>query len=280
VNAECRMRTGECRGRVRKFRLRSGICILHSAFVLVAVRVFPLGAQQRSSITVLVRSSTTQGQLANARVTVTLPSGSDTSIVTDTTGRNVFRRLRPGAYTVRATWGELVSHPAVITLADREAIEVQFTVGPQSDMATRLPELTVTTSRAPRRYMQGFDERRAHGIGQFITREDIETRNALTLADLLRSLRGIRVSCRGGSCTPRMERAPAGCWPKAVLDNSDVDAAFLARISPADIEGIEVYQGLSQAPLEFAGETRLARCGLIVVWTRRPGLEMRPPPGG
>ncbi|HEX9894247.1 MAG TPA: carboxypeptidase-like regulatory domain-containing protein [Gemmatimonadales bacterium] len=232
-----------------------------------------LEGQQRSSIVVLVRDRASLDPLAAARITLTLPAGGDTSAVTDTSGRHAFRRLRPGAYTIKATWKELVSHPATIQLADREEVEVEFTVGPLGPEPTRLPELTVAAPSPHRPFMLQFDERRALGIGQFLTREDLEARSGASLGELLRPLRGIRVSCRGATCIPYIQRAPAGCAPIFVLDDSEVEPVLAARLRADDIEGIEVYAGLSQVPLELVGDRRQVRCGAIVVWTRRPGLK-------
>lgn len=247
----------------------------------------PASGQQRSAIVVLVRNSTTQAPLANARVTLSRPGQPDTVAVTDAGGRHVFQRLRPGSYTVQATYQELVSHPATLRLADREQLEVEFAVGPRPQMGAqgdtaRLPEVAVEAPHA-RDHMRKFDERRATGLGQYLTREDIERRPAAsTLGDLLRGVRGVRLDCRGSLCTPMMVRAPPRCPPLAIVDESEVDAGFIARILPADIEGVEVYNGLSQAPLDFVGDMRYASCGVIVVWTRRPGMQFpdkpKPPP--
>jgi len=47
------------------------------------------------------------------------------------------------------------------------------------------------------RRMQEFEERRRGGRGIFITREQIETSHAATVADLLRAS-GVRLNCRSG----------------------------------------------------------------------------------
>jgi len=39
------------------------------------------------------------------------------------------------------------------------------------------------------------------------------------------------------------------------------------RLSPSQIEGVEVYKGAAQLPAEFGGSD--AECGVIAVWTRR-----------
>jgi hypothetical protein len=237
----------------------------------VAPAVLPAWGQQRSSIIVLVRNSTTSEPLAQAQVILTRSSGGDTTATTDSTGRHVFGRLPAGSYVIRATWKELVSPPATLQLADRERLEVEFAVGPRPE-ATQLPELAVEAERGPRPLMRGFDERREKADGQFLTREDLAHRTGVTLGELLRSLRGIRVSCRGGTCVPYMQRAPQGCAPVFLLDDIEVEPMIAVRTISQDIEGVEVYQGLSQLPLELAGDRHQVRCGMIVVWTRRPGL--------
>jgi outer membrane receptor for ferrienterochelin and colicin len=40
-------------------------------------------------------------------------------------------------------------------------------------------------------------------------------------------------------------------------------------VSPASVEGIEVYRGLSTVPPEFLNPD--AVCGVIAIWTRRGG---------
>jgi hypothetical protein len=225
----------------------------------------------------MVRNSSSQEPQADARVTLTRPAGGDTIAVTDTSGRHVFTRLRPGTYVIKATWKELVSHPATIQLADKEKVEVEFNVGPPPAMATQLPELAVSAPATSRPFLHGFDERRALGIGQFLTREDFGHRAGVSLGELMRSFRGVRVSCRTGTCVPYMQRAPANCAPLFILDEIEVEPFQAVRLVSQDIEAIEVYQGLAQLPLELSNNERQGRCGAVVVWTRRPGLRTSPP---
>lgn len=248
-----------------------------AALLLLSSSVPATLQAQRGSIVVLVRNSTTQGPLPDARVTLTRPSAGDTSATTDTTGRHAFRGLRSGTYIIKATWKELVSHPATIQLADREQVEVEFSVGPPQPVVPQLPELAVSAPAVHRPLMLRFDERRAFGVGQFLTREEISSRTGVTLGELLRPLRGVRVSCRSGTCIPYMQRAPAGCAPLFILDEIEVEPFQAVRLVSQDIEGIEVYQGLSQMPVELTSDRWQRRCGAVVVWTRRPGLKPPPP---
>lgn len=233
--------------------------------------------QTRSSIAVLVRNSTDSLPLSAARITLTLPDGRDTGVVTDSSGRHVFSRLRAGSYTLQATWRELVSHPAVIKLGGRETVDVEFAVGPRPEMGVQLPEITVEARPAPRPLMQGFDERRALGVGQFLTRADLGAKRGSTLGEVLRQQRGIRLHCSRGVCIPQMIRARAGCYPRFIMDDADIDALIFARTAVEDVEAVEIYEGVSQMALDFRGDARRNYCGAIVVWTRRPGLAVPPP---
>jgi outer membrane receptor for ferrienterochelin and colicin len=47
----------------------------------------------------------------------------------------------------------------------------------------------------------------------------------------------------------------------------DTEFTIDDAVSPASIEGIEVYRGLSSVPAEFLNPD--SRCGVVVVWTRR-----------
>ncbi|MFN5598688.1 MAG: hypothetical protein ACK5AK_04820, partial [Gemmatimonas sp.] len=88
--------------------------------------------------------------------------------------------------------------------------------------------------------------------------------NAYTLQDAMRSMRGVRFSCAGGTCRAQMVRAPLGCSPEYIVDER-VDNAFGPTIPIRDIVGLEVYSGASDVPGEFAG--RNSGCGVIVIWT-------------
>ncbi|HET9515611.1 MAG TPA: carboxypeptidase-like regulatory domain-containing protein [Gemmatimonadales bacterium] len=236
-----------------------------------------LPAQQRATIVIQVRSSLDQAPLSDARITLSRPAGGDTSAVTDSSGRFVFRRLHPGSYTLRATWRELVSHPAVIELGSRETVDVEFAVGPRPEMGIQLPEIAVEARPAPRPLLQGFDERRSRGVGQFLTRADLGAKRGSTLGEVLRQQRGIRLHCSRGVCIPQMIRARVGCFPRFIMDDADIDGQIFARTVVDDVEAVEIYEGVSQMSLDFGGDARRNYCGAIVVWTRRPGLAVPPP---
>jgi hypothetical protein len=242
----------------------------------------PLAAQQRSTLVVIVLSSVSQDPLPGAVVRVTLPTGRDTTIVTDPSGRYTFRRLSPGAYVLQAQWRDLTSHEALIRLADREEVEVEFAVGALQP-AVRMPEIGV---EAPREHtwLSGFDDRRLKGLGQYMTRDQLEAHPGRSLEVVLRQFHGLSVRCAVGGCMPYFARNPQRmarpqgeiCFPAYYIDESPVEGHVLISLHRDEVEAIEVYSGMSQIPLELRPDPREARCGAIFVWSRRPGAR-RPP---
>jgi hypothetical protein len=196
----------------------------------------------------------------------------------DKAGRFRFEKLRAGRYVIEASH-LLDSLPrTVLDLARSERVEVELTVGREllpEVGATVLPELRVDAN-LPVRSMSARDEfenRRRSGGGQYITREIIQQRNPSSLTELFRMVSGVEVRCRrGGECLPRMVRAKTGCWPSLFVDGMSTDLRAVGAIGPRDVYGMEVYLGLSEAPLELTGN---ARCGTIMIWTRLNSDERR-----
>jgi hypothetical protein len=60
---------------------------------------------------------------------------------------------------------------------------------------------------------------------------------------------------------------PGPCFPIVYLDGYRTGGASIDDlVFPSDVEGVEVYKGLSEYPGQFASPD--ARCGVIAVWTR------------
>lgn len=117
----------------------------------------------------------------------------------------------------------------------------------------------------------GFDERAKRGMGNFMTRDDIEKRQSILLTDLFRSVPGLNVAFDGSNYTVQSSRAGNISCPMqwyldgAQFDNSDNSIDQFLR--PDDIEGIEIYKSASEVPVQYQG--RNAACGTILVWTKR-----------
>ncbi|MEJ2217502.1 MAG: TonB-dependent receptor plug domain-containing protein [Gemmatimonadota bacterium] len=128
--------------------------------------------------------------------------------------------------------------------------------------------------------LANFRYRVLHGQGHYFTREDIEKRNPNRVTDLLAELPGVRLQSSGKGLRRVVHMArtdatncPTQIWVDGFLinapgilpagaDNYTIDDV----VQPQDVEGIEVYSGLSTVPPEFLN--RWAQCGVVAIWTR------------
>ena len=126
--------------------------------------------------------------------------------------------------------------------------------------------------------LAGFYERRARGIGRFLTRDDLEKQNQANMIDVLRTMPGVRVVTqgqfrrvvrfRGASCSPLtwVNGAPL------LAGEYDLDA-----FDPRSFEGVEVYSGTASVPVQFLGNRNLSgECGTIVLWLREGDFRQSP----
>jgi len=121
-----------------------------------------------------------------------------------------------------------------------------------------------------------FYQRMERGQGRFITRADIERRQALRTTDLLRSLPGVQIRpsrvasntvyLRGQRCTPFV-------W----IDNTPAMAGYvdLDNFEPGSLEGIEVYHSAATIPAELSVPRDKMACGMIVLWSMMPDRPTR-----
>lgn len=120
--------------------------------------------------------------------------------------------------------------------------------------------------------LTGFHLRRAHGLGTYFSREEIEARRSSATTDLLRTVPGVRVVRVGGMRGVRFG-ASAGrrnCPPMMWLDGQRAPGMELDEVSLQDIEAIEIYVGPSTTPSQFSAFASSSTCGTIVIWTRPP----------
>jgi len=130
--------------------------------------------------------------------------------------------------------------------------------------------------------------RRRLGLGQFISREDIDRRGPFQVAQMLEGKAGIKVSITPSGVGTAVSFARCREWPPKInvyLDGRKMIprhylestrragglghpvGELLDRISVADVELIEIFRGPSELPPEFND----GNCGAISLWTRQGG---------
>ncbi|MFQ5705409.1 MAG: hypothetical protein ACE5HT_15505, partial [Gemmatimonadales bacterium] len=205
--------------------------------------------------------------------------------ISDSTGSYSLTAPGPGTYSLRSDagiHGATVTSPFKIEEGKNPDIELRVS---QREV-TELAGVTVTGESLPigGDPIAGFYERKAHGLGEFITREDIEKKNPYNFTGALRLTTSVRIV--------RMMTTPGGhphytvrfkglagrstgsvCAPVLYLDGAKLGPIDEAEeggpdllVVPSDLEGIELYRP-SAVPPRFGGND--ASCGVIVVWTKR-----------
>ena len=194
---------------------------------------------------------------------------------TDAQGEAVVEGLRPGRYPVRVSF---------VGLPTREIAAVLEGAGPwdliveMADSATLLLEVVVegrdlSNSRLA---ADGFFQREALGGGTVLRAEDIERRNPITVADILRGgVLGVRVQQGRFGEVATSNRRGSGCRMDVYLDGtySPTLTESLDALPAQGIVAVEVYRGATQVPLQYRlsngdpGSGGAAGCGVVLVWT-------------
>ena len=230
----------------------------------------------------VVTNASTQSGLDSVRVVV---AATGRFVVTDSVGRFELTELPSGILRFFFSAKGFPTASVVLAFAPGEIMQQSFEM--DSTAATRAAD-TVSSGRRAQllpteeireeasrgvRY-EDFERRMRSGRGQYVTREQIEEARYNNLTDAMRGLRGVAVDCTGGrSCHIRMARAALRCTPNYWVDGRP-DNFFGPLVAIGDIEGIEVYNGASDVPGEFAGSD--SACGTVVIWTKAGPPPKRP----
>ena len=144
-------------------------------------------------------------------------------------------------------------------------------------VAAELAALVVEEAQVRAREMlRDFYNRREHGIGHFITRQQIEDRNPSYMSDMMRQVPGAQLIRQpvGGQQVLRFARSNLpgrDCPPQYYVDGVMVRGFNIDDMPPMDVEAVEVYSGVSQIPPQFKNAFSTAMCGVVVIWSRLPG---------
>jgi hypothetical protein len=194
-----------------------------------------------------------------------------------TTAEGVFWLQAPkiGTYQIvaqRIGYATSVSRPVVLKLSEQIEVSLALDIAPI--------QLDPVTVKARSFYdlgmLTGFYERMSlnekRGIGRFITRDDIVERGPLDARGLFAVVPRVGVTnsvnrmpyvtFRGATyneCHPRV-------YLNGALANRGERAYIDELIRPDELEGVEIYQGLTDMPSEFYDGDG---CGVILLWTRR-----------
>jgi 5-hydroxyisourate hydrolase-like protein (transthyretin family) len=259
-------------------KLRS---LLATAFLL-AISALPAAAQVR--LTGRVLDDDSGNPVAGARVEIYDFGGYKLAQVsTDSSGSFAYPLRRPGTYRLRVSRvGFRGTDTPELSTGANSYVNVEVRLKSDAVLLTPLTVVARTPAyRSP--VLDGFHARLGSGLGTFFTRADVERIKPSYLSDMVTRVPGMTVAS-AGSGTERhiyvgrnmgLRSCPAQIWVDGFLlnprspDGEIVGMTLDEAVSPSNVEGIEIYRGLSTVPAEFLNQD--ARCGVIAVWTRRGG---------
>lgn len=193
-----------------------------------------------------------------------------------------------------------VRERTVVNLELRLAFEeIAMTRPGQARPTTYVASTYVAPDTTPDR-MRDFRDRKAKGVGRFLTRGEIEKWTGRRTAEMLDALGGLKVENTGMQAFATNGRAPIGTCPlcRTILSDTldpavvtanarqacyvdvfiDGIAAYQAGMEPPElpydlngmlpdkIEGVEFYSGAAQVPPKYTGRFG-AGCGVLLIWT-------------
>ncbi len=211
----------------------------------------------------------------------------DTRYATSTNDKGEFRlsKLKPGNYTLSMRRLGYAPFFVPIVVSDGDPTELAFELTPSE---ARLEPINVETERLSAKLRRvGFESRRrTSGVpaSHFLTHLEIEQRNPVSLSQVVERMKG-----RSGSCTdPNVymdgmpaftndnSTGPVRLIPRSASTQSrTLQGNFsknrtLDNIPFKEVDGLEVYAGLSEIPAEFKmGTNGLPNDACVVlIWTR------------
>lgn len=178
--------------------------------------------------------------------------------------------LVPGPYELRVA-GRLFTPVSHLLLLEEPGV-----VDLRVEMVRARYELEPVVAAALRRNLlerAGFYDRRLTSGGAAVDRDEIEVRDPHLVSDLLREFPGVQIRAGGEVGRGADVHLRGGCRPAYVLDGVVLTGAGSLDeiVSVVDVEGMEVHHQAS-VPIEYRS---LTNCGVIMLWTRDPGVPVR-----
>jgi hypothetical protein len=231
-------------------------------------------AQLRGTLT----DSDIKKPIRNAQIAVV---GTELTALTDAAGSFLLRGIPAGTRTIEV---RSIGYFPVSFTTDFATNAIHDTTLSISRRAQNLERVTVKAKEGSMSLMlqEGFDTRRAQGLGKFVTQKDVERHPASSLTDVLAGAGNLRIEYgKDGFPMPYLRGGISGkCIPNYFLDNMHIEVTSASPapgkkpftdlsdfVKPEYIKGIEVYSNSGTIPAQFDLSSSTG-CGSIVIWTR------------
>jgi hypothetical protein len=257
--------------------------LLAPGLLASALLVAPASAQLPMVFRGVVVDDSARVPLASAEVTI------DGRIArTDSAGRFRFQGVPPGEADIRVRrigYRELARSLVIPS----DSAEVVIGISRSAQLLSGVEVSGSSPLTAPG--MRAFEERRALGIGHFVTREQLAKVEHRRMVDVMRTVPGIRIvtgpgnkffvatsrgsgsiESRGAGGPARSRPPPVACLASVYLDGAPLyrgvstEPFNINDLNTMNIEALEYYAGPSQIPAQYnaTGGT----CAVLLLWTR------------
>lgn len=246
--------------------MRTARALAAAVVPLLGLSVLPTGVEGQAAISGVVIDARTSQPVVGATVLILPDAGSST-----TQREGAFRLpvMGSGRFVVETRHVAYAVRTDTIQLGDglHARVEIRLVAA-----AIELPPISVET-RSLRLDQAGFFARRERGLGTFLTRDEMAKQNLRHVSDVFARVPGLRraitadggsrVDSRGGRMITRR------CDMQYFIDGvrSEIGQVGVDQIPLDIVEGVEIYRGGSEVPMQF--DSGSAVCGAIVIWTRR-----------
>jgi len=191
----------------------------------------------------------------------------DLRLVTDDSGAFDMRGIPPGVtvFSVRRLGYEAATFTATLKAGKAHRVTFVLTELAQSLAGVKVEEKVVASS-----WLALFEKHRSGNRGTFITRQDIERRQARSASDILRTVAGVSVANTRLGPQLMMTRGAGArrCFPQLYVHTTPY-SGMIDDFAADDVEAIEVYNGISEVPPDLNTMGRPI-CAAVVIWTREP----------
>ena len=128
--------------------------------------------------------------------------------------------------------------------------------------------------------LRGFEERRLHGPGTFLTRADIVRLHPRQVTDVLRRIPTLQIRPVAGFYGENLAVMQRGsrCPVMFYVNGSPLPIAEVAinnYVAAEELVAIEVYT-TSELPAQFNSSAGSAKCGMVGLWTRSGNVPDEP----
>lgn len=198
--------------------------------------------------------------------------------VSDSSGWFRLRLVAPGVYRLEASGPGYASTTVDSVRVDsREEVAVELRLGPRP---FEVDAITVLARRpmvpGPLRDFYWRAEQHAKtGRGVVVDRVELEEFHGQSARRVLAQQVFVKETVRGGPARILVKKrllkfgGDTHCEPDYYLDGLPVDALAVLAIPASDLEGIEIYRGVSEVPAFFHRTQNSMECGVLLAWIRR-----------